>query len=295
MKQTNPPLIARSFAKLNLYLKVLNKRKDKFHNLSTLFCRIDLADTIKFKGRNDGLIKISCNDPQAPGDKTNLCWQAAELLKRDLNLNYGLDIAINKRIPVGAGLGGGSSNAACVLSSLNRYWKLDLPVKKLASLGAKIGSDVAFFIYNTKFAEAGGRGEKIKPIIRLKKLDLYFVLIYPKIKISTPLIYQRFDNFSQLTRPTGNVKILTSELAKKGQGFDPDCLFNDLEIVAESLYPGIKQVKKAFSNIGLEKIMMSGSGSSVFSLCDSYQQAKNLSSRLSKEHKSWQVFVTRAV
>jgi len=295
MKQFCPPLVVKSFAKLNFYLQVLSKRKDKFHNLSTLFCRIDLADTIILKNRKDNSIKIKSDSRHVPVDATNLCWRAARLLKKEFNLNSGLNIEIKKRIPVGAGLGGGSSNAASVLLGLNKYWNLNLSKAKLASLGAKLGSDVAFFIYNTKFAEASGRGEKIKPLSSLEKLKLWFVLVYPNIKVSTPLIYQKFDHFSQLTIPRGNVKILTSELLKKGKGFDTSCLFNDLEVVTASLYPVVNQVKKALSNIGLEKIMMSGSGGSVFSLCNSCKQAKDLSSKLAKQHKSWQVFVTSTI
>ncbi len=295
MKQLSLPLVIKSFAKLNLYLQVLNKRKDEFHNLSTFFCRIDLSDRVILKKRKDNLIKIKCDSRHVPTGATNLCWRAAELLKQEFDLNLGLNIEIKKRIPVGAGLGGGSSNAASVLLGLNKYWNLNLSKTKLANLATRIGSDVAFFIYNTKFAEAGGRGEKIKPLAPLERLKLWFILIYPNIKVSTPLIYQKFDHFSQLTIPRGNVKILTSELLKKGKGFNTDCLFNDLEVVTVILYPVVNQVKKALSNIGLEKIMMSGSGPAVFSVCDSYKQAKDLGSKLAEQHKSWQVFITSTV
>jgi 4-diphosphocytidyl-2C-methyl-D-erythritol kinase len=295
MKQSCLPLITKSFAKLNLYLKILNKRKDKFHNLNTLFCRIDLADTIILKNRKDNLIKIKCNNRYVPTGATNLCWRAAKLLKQKFNLNSGLDIEIKKRIPVGAGLGGGSSNAASVLLGLNKYWSLNLSQKKLASLGVKIGSDVAFFIHNTRFALAGGRGDKIKPVTALKELKLWFILVCPDVNVSTPLIYRKFDHFSGLTMPKGNVKILTSELLRKDKGFDTACLFNDLEGVTIRLYPVVNQVKKALSSIGLEKIMMSGSGPAVFAVCNSYRQAKDLSIKVAKEHKSWRVFVSSTV
>ncbi len=288
-------MVIKSFAKLNLYLQVLNKRKDNFHNLSTLFCRIDLADTIILKNRKDNLIKIKCNSRHVPGGATNLCRRAAELLKQEFNLNLGLEIEIKKRIPVGAGLGGGSSNAAFVLSGLNKYWNLNLSKTKLASLAAKLGSDVPFFIYDTKFALGSSRGDKIKPVASLKKLKLWFILVYPNIKVSTPLIYQKFDTFSGLTMPKCNAKILTSELLKKGRGIDAKCLFNDLEAVTRSLYPVVNQVKNALVTIGLEKIMMSGSGPAVFALCNSCKQAGDLSSRLARKHKSWAIFVTSTV
>ncbi|MFA5092683.1 MAG: 4-(cytidine 5'-diphospho)-2-C-methyl-D-erythritol kinase [Candidatus Omnitrophota bacterium] len=316
-------LSVKSFAKVNLYLQILNKRQDKFHNLSTLFCRIDLADAITLRNRADNLIKIKCNHKFVPIDATNLCWRAVELLKEEKKINLGLDIELKKNIPVGAGLGGGSSNAAAVLWGLNKYWKLNLSLKRLATLGAKLGSDVAFFIYNTKFAIGSQRGDKIAPLPSLRKLKLWFVLIYPNLKVSTPLVYEKFDaclladrHFSRLTphlvqiqdgkkleikqgagltRKKCNVKMLTSELLEKGSRFERKYLINDLEIATTSLYPVINQVKKAFSDIGLEKIMMSGSGAAVFALCNNRKQAQDLGKKLSKAHKSWQVFATSAI
>ncbi|MDP2831256.1 MAG: 4-(cytidine 5'-diphospho)-2-C-methyl-D-erythritol kinase [Candidatus Omnitrophota bacterium] len=302
MKQSSSVLAIKSFAKLNLYLQVLNKRKDNFHNLSTLFARIDLADTLIFRKRPDGSIKIKCDSRQVPKDKTNLCYRAVALLKQELKLSLGIEIELKKYIPVGAGLGGGSTNAASVLLGLNRFWNLGLPKTRLVNLGAKLGSDVPFFIHQAKFALGSQRGDKIKPLISLRKLKLWFILIYPNLKVSTPLIYQKFDAclaagkaFSGLTRTRCNVKILTSELLKKGKAFSAQCLINDLQIVTTSLYPVVNQVKKALSGMGLEKIMMSGSGPAVFAACNGRKQAQDLSRELRKAHKSWQVFVTSTI
>lgn len=295
MKQSSSVFTVKPFAKLNLYLQVLNKRKDNFHNLSTLFCRIDLADTIILRNRQDGLIKVKCDSRNVPGDRTNLGYRAAELLKQECKSYSGLQIEIKKRIPVGAGLGGGSSDAASVLLGLNKYWNLKLSKKKLASLGAKLGSDVPFFIYNTKFALGSGRGDKIKPLAALKKLKLWFILVYPKIKVSTPLIYRKFDGFSGLTRPSCNVKLLTSELLKNGSQINPKYFFNSLEVVTTSLYPVVNQVKNALADLGLEKIMMSGSGPAVFALCDSGKQALDLKNKLAKKYRSWQIFAVSVV
>ncbi|MFA7705970.1 MAG: 4-(cytidine 5'-diphospho)-2-C-methyl-D-erythritol kinase [Candidatus Omnitrophota bacterium] len=296
------PLVIKSFAKLNLYLQVLNKRKDNFHNLSTLFARIDLADTLVFRKRQDGLIKIKCNSRQVPKDKTNLCYRAAALLKQEFKLSPGIEIELKKRIPVGAGLGGGSSNAASVLLGLNRFWNLNLPKTKLVKLGAKLGSDVPFFIHQAKFALGSLRGDKIKPLDHLRKLKLWFILVYPNFKVSTPLIYKKFDSifaagrsFSQLTRPAGNVKILTSQLLKKGRGVEAHCFFNSLELVTGNLYPVVNQVKKAVLALGLDRVMMSGSGPAVFAVCDSFRQARSLGGKLGKQHKSWKIFVVSAV
>ncbi|MCG2707256.1 MAG: 4-(cytidine 5'-diphospho)-2-C-methyl-D-erythritol kinase [Candidatus Omnitrophica bacterium] len=309
MKQSSSVLAIKSFAKLNLYLQVLNKRKDSFHNLSTLFARIDLADTLIFRKRPDGSIKIKCDNRQVPKDKTNLCYRAAALLKQELNLSLGIEIELKKYIPVGAGLGGGSTNAASVLLGLNRFWNLGLPKTRLVNLGAKLGSDVPFFMHQAKFALGSQRGDKIKPLISLQKLKLWFILIYPNLKVSTPLIYQKFDAclpagqagrpvgkaFSGLTRTRCNVKMLTSELLKKGKAFGAQYLINDLQIVTTSLYPVVNQVKKALSGMGLEKIMMSGSGPAVFAVCNGRKQAQDLSRELRKAYKFWQVFVTSTI
>ncbi|MDD5692654.1 MAG: 4-(cytidine 5'-diphospho)-2-C-methyl-D-erythritol kinase [Candidatus Omnitrophica bacterium] len=313
MKRSLPPLLLESFAKINLYLQVLNKRKDNFHDLSTLFCRIGLADTIIIKERKDSLIKIKCSSPQVPKDKSNLCYAAAALLKQKLKLesnglpsfkqshklSLGLEIEIKKRIPVGAGLGGGSSNAASTLLGLNRFWDLDLPQTKLMKLAAELGSDVPFFVSGAKFALGSGRGEKIKPLTSLKKLKLWFILACPNIKVSTPLIYRKFDTyvstggaFSRLTRPKHDVKILISELSKRAFRVRPEYLFNSLEPVTTRIYPAVDQVKKALYGIGLEKVMMSGSGPAVFVVCGSAREARKASAILRKKHKSWQIFVS---
>jgi 4-diphosphocytidyl-2-C-methyl-D-erythritol kinase len=296
------PLVIKSFAKLNLYLQILNKRKDNFHNLSTLFTRIDLADRITFRSPRDHAIKITTNSRQVPEDKTNLCYRAAALLQQEFKLSSGIEIGLKKCIPVGAGLGGGSANAASVLLGLNKFWGLNLDKKKLEKLAAKLGSDVPFFVHQVKFALGTGRGDKIKPLPGLNRTKLWFILVYPNFKVSTPLIYRKYDgylakkkSFSELTMPGRNVRILTSELLKKGARFDPGLLFNSLEPVTQSLYPQVKQVKKALCAMGLEKVMMSGSGPAVFAVCDSALQAKRLKSKLGKQFKRWQIFAVSAV
>ncbi|MBU0548663.1 MAG: 4-(cytidine 5'-diphospho)-2-C-methyl-D-erythritol kinase [Candidatus Omnitrophica bacterium] len=309
MKHCNIPLVIKSFAKLNLYLRVLDKRKDNFHNLDTLFVRIDLADTIILRGLKDNLIRIKCDNQHVPKNETNLCFRAAELLRQEFKLNLGLEIEIKKRIPVGAGLGGGSSNAASVLLGVNKYWHLNLSKAKLEILAAKLGSDVAFFIHDVKFALGSQRGDKIKPLDFLKNTKLWFILVYPGIKVPTPLIYQKFDLFlsarsaglpshggiSGLTRLPCDAKIFSHELLKNGCRVDAKCLFNDLEVIASSLYPVVNRVKDAFFAMGLERVMMSGSGPTVFAICNCQAQAQDLSNKLCREHKTWQVFLSSAI
>ena len=311
-----------SFAKVNLFLKVINKRQDNYHNLETIFERISLADRIIIKPRKDLLIKISCNDKAVPRDKTNLCFKAAKLLIDEFKISKGLNIKITKRIPVGAGLGGGSSNAAAVLMGLNSLWGLKLSQTRLAKIAARVGSDVAFFVHDLPFAQGSGRGERIKPLNALKKAKLWHILIVPKIHVSTPLIFKKYDHFSGLTphlpnnsisnglktsnkkegagltKPAGNVKLLTSVMAKKSRSyslFKPGLLFNSLEEVTLRLYPEVKRVKNTFLQLGLNSVLMSGSGSAVFALASSFKNASKLAKILRKKEKTWQVFVVETV
>jgi 4-diphosphocytidyl-2C-methyl-D-erythritol kinase len=302
-------LVVKSFAKVNLYLRVLGKRKDNFHNLATLFARIDLSDRIVLKNREDGRITIKCASPHVPKDETNLCYRAADLLRQECKLKRGLDIEIDKKIPVGAGLGGGSSDAAGVLVGLNRLWRLRLGRPRLAALASKLGSDVPFFIYDTKFALGSGRGDKIKPLSSLHNVKLWFILVYPGIHVSTPLIYRKFDLYmsgksrreplnkgiSRLTRQIPDVKIILSELSKKGSPLGPESLFNDLESVTSRIYPVVGKVKNALLTTGLRRVMMSGSGPAVFAICDCRAQAMDLCAKLRQKHKSWQIFLISAV
>ena len=299
-------MVLNSFAKLNLYLEVLKKRKDSYHNINTLFERIDLSDKIILKARPDNLIKIICENPGVPKDSSNLCYRSAKLLQEKFHINQGLDIKIIKQIPVGAGLGGGSSNAAAVLSGLNKLWKLNLSCERLAGLARKIGCDAPFFIYNTSFAFGLARGDRVKPLKGFKNLRLWHILVVPKTKVLTPKIYKEWDRYSELTKPKHNAKILTLGLRKKDlsslipasskmrQGLMiSQLLFNSLEEITTRLYPEVQRIKEALTRCGLKSILMSGSGPAVFGMVLLRKEAERLSRQLKRQHRSWQVFVTR--
>jgi len=284
-------LVIQSFAKVNLYLSVINKRPDNYHNLNTLFERINLSDKIVLTSRADNLIKVSCNNSLVPSDESNLCSKAARLLQDKTKAKMGLNIKIIKRIPVGAGLGGGSGNAAAVLLGLNKLWKLNLTKAKLAKIASGIGSDVAFFIYEAPFALGTSRGEKIRILNKLNRIKLWHIVVVPKIHVSTPLIYSKFDEFSGLTRPAYDVKLLTSTLVKKTLSLrSGGLLFNSLETVTLKLYPEVKRLKDKLGALGLKNILMSGSGPAVFAVVSSKNKAQLLSNKLKKEEKSWRVF-----
>lgn len=297
-------LILNSFAKLNLYLAVLNRRKDNFHNIETVFEKIDLSDKIIITARRDKRIKIICSDPCVPKDNSNLAYASAKLLQDNFGIDKGLNIRIVKRIPVGAGLGGGSSNAAAVLMGLNKLWKLRLSVSKLAKLAANLGSDIPFFVYNNSFAVGSGRGEKIKPLEALSRRRLWHILVVPKIKVSTPLIYKGWDRYMQtkkidknawLTTPIYNVKILTLALRKNDLSLISKGLFNGLETVTCGLYPEVINIKEKLIQLGLKAVLMSGSGPAVFGIVSSRKEAVSLCRQLRGKGKLWRIFVSGTV
>lgn len=304
-------MVLHSYAKLNLYLEVLAKRKDSYHNIKTLFERIDLSDEIIISPRSDKSIKICCRDSQVPQDNSNLCYRSARLMQKSFCVLRGVDIKIIKRIPVGAGLGGGSGNAAAVLVGLNKLWKMGLSINALVNLAKKIGCDVPFFIYNTPFALGQERGDKIKPLGTVKDARLWHILIVPRIKVSTPLIYRKWDEYSSLkhpkrrdilsknnyltglTRPLYDVNILNLALGKNNLSLLGKALFNDLESISSRLYPQVRRIREKLESSGIKAILMSGSGPAVFGIVSSRKEAESLGRQLKKENKSWRVFVTR--
>jgi len=289
-------VILNSWAKLNLYLAVINKRKDNYHNLESLFERIKLSDKIVLRLRDDKLITISCNSKEVPQDSSNLGYKAAEFLQKKYKINKGVNIQIVKRIPIGSGMGGGSSNAATVLIGLNKLWGLKLSIKQLARCAAKIGSDVPFFVYDTAFALVKGKGEVVKPLKELKNKKFWHILIIPHVKISTPLIYRKWDESKikakeRLTLPGNNVKILVSALKTGNFSLISNNLYNSLEQVTFLEYPEVNRVKEKLVRMGQKTVLMSGSGSTVFCLVSSRKEGVKLFSQL-KDNRFCQVFLT---
>jgi 4-diphosphocytidyl-2-C-methyl-D-erythritol kinase len=288
-------LTLNSYAKLNLYLEVRNIRKDNYHNIKTLFERIDLSDKIILNTRPKQEIRVICRSSDVPKDKSNLCYQAARLLQDNLKVKHGVDIEIIKNIPVGAGLGGGSSNAATALLGLNKLWGLNLSRKKLLQFARKLGCDVPFFVYDTKFAFATERGDRIQPVKSIAGIRLWHILVVPVLRVSTVHIYKKWDEFSGLTIPKYNVKLLISRIRKKALSFEGGFLFNSLEAVTTKLYPQVGRVKQELARLSLKSILMSGSGPAVFGILASRREAIAIRKQLRKQHKHWQVFVTRTV
>jgi 4-diphosphocytidyl-2-C-methyl-D-erythritol kinase len=244
-------------AKVNLFLKILGKRIDGYHDLITLMCCIGLYDTVTLRAGNTN-IAVSCNHPLVPEDESNLASIAAHLFLKTLKKNESVNIIIQKQIPVAAGLGGGSSNAAAVLLGLNRYYGYPFSKEDLMSMGLSIGADVPFFIFQRP-AIATGIGEKLKAYPGLENLSI--LLISPGFSVSTAEVYKKLN--LGLTKCKKKLK----GFPLNNQRFDPRChLCNDLEAVTASKYPVINTVKNALLSHGALGALMSGSGPTIFGL-----------------------------
>jgi 4-diphosphocytidyl-2-C-methyl-D-erythritol kinase len=263
-------------AKVNLFLQVVGKRPDGYHDLVSLMCCVGLYDTVSLAfGHKE--ITISCDHPDVPEDKTNLAFSAANLFFEKLKKDGGVGITIEKKIPVAAGLVGGSSNAASVLLGLNRYYNYPISKDELMSMGLSIGADVPFFIFQRP-AIASGIGEKLEAYQNLKNLKI--LLVFPGFSVSTADVYKKLN--LGLTKCK---KKLKSFLLNK-QRFDPRChLCNDLETVTVSAYPVIKTVKEALLRHGALGALMTGSGPTIFGLFSDSNEALKASQALFRTHK----------
>ncbi len=269
-------------AKINLVLHVTGKRPDGYHNLVTFMCCVSLYDTI-FLTAHVKKTTVLCSNPKVPEDETNIAFKAADLFLNRLNRKEGVKIEIKKEIPVAAGLGGGSSNAAAVFLGLNRCYGYPFSLDDLMDMGISIGADVPFFLFG-KPAIAKGMGEKLEA---LNGLPLYKVLlVYPGFGVSTAEIYKKFD--FGLTKCK---KKLKQSLLKNCKFDGSYHLCNDLETVVIPKYPDILAVKEALLNHGALGALMSGSGSTVFGLFSDHDKANAANHVLSK-NSEWQLFLT---
>jgi len=296
----NRHLSLHSYAKVNLTLTVLYRRKDNYHSLRSLFERVSLADRIDLTRTAGPGISVRCSDPELACDGTNLAYKAAALLQRTCAIRSGVSMYIRKRIPLGSGMGGGSSNAATVLLGLNRLWGAGLSKERLVRLAAKLGSDVAFFVHECPFAWATGRGERVRPVERLSGTVLWHVVVVPRIHVSTPVIFYEWDRAhpgnklagTALTTAARNDKIIHSVLGRRDIPSLQPYLRNDLEAVTLKLYPEVGVVRNRLRECGVSAILMSGSGPTVFGIVSSRKEALRVAHEI-EQLREWQVYVVK--
>jgi 4-diphosphocytidyl-2-C-methyl-D-erythritol kinase len=231
-------------AKLNLFLYITGRRPDGYHELQTLFQILDWGDELRFSVNNGGKISRNCNIEGIP-ESEDVCVRAAHLLKNRHGVKKGVHIDLFKRIPMGAGLGGGSSDAATVLLALNQLWSLGIPVQQLADMGLELGADVPVFVHGFS-AWAQGRGEKLEPVTLGQR---HYVLIFPDLSISTAAVFQH-----------PSLKRDSKPVAMSGSNLQPDR--NDCEAAAVKMYPELKNIIQDLKAWG--EPHMSGTGSTFF-------------------------------
>ncbi len=273
-------------AKLNIRLKVTGRRPDGYHELVSIMVPVTLFDQIKLETGQSPGITISSSGFSVPVNDDNLACRAAKAFFSKTGLKQNLSIKLQKNIPVAAGLGGGSSNAACTLKALNEIWSNPLSLQELEKLAVKLGADVPFFLYNRPCI-ARGIGEILEPISKWPRF--WYVIVKPTIKISTAWVY---ENFKLRLTTNENIYIL------RGLGKDRykiiDILENDLESVTASHFPVINTIKKALKNAGAEGVLMSGSGPSVFGIFKSKNHAMTAKEKLASRNQ-WKVYAVRDV
>jgi 4-diphosphocytidyl-2-C-methyl-D-erythritol kinase len=258
------PLTLPARAKINLHLRVLFRRPDGYHELRTVFQTIDLADTLTLTPRPDGELSLACDDPGVPADERNLCLRAARRLREAVGGNLGAHLGLAKRIPVQAGLGGGSSDAATTLLGLNRLWGLDRPVAELAEIGAALGADVPFFLRGGT-ALGIGRGDELVPLPDAAGGSV--LVVSPSVTVSTAWAYERLNLVLTKMPETATICGLHRVLAEGGVSLR-HCA-NDFELAVFPEFPLLRQIKNFLLEAGASQAMLSGSGGSLFGLFDS--------------------------
>jgi 4-diphosphocytidyl-2-C-methyl-D-erythritol kinase len=265
--------------KVNLLLNILGKRADGFHELETVMQPLNFCDEISFE-RGGNSIQLSCSDKRLPVNSKNLVYRAAENFMSAATISDGIKIHLEKKIPLAAGLGGGSGNAATTLLVLNELFGQPLSNSKLTELAATLGSDIPFFLQN-KPALAVGRGEKIQPLEAFPALrGKALLLIHPGFGISTPWAYQNLARFPEaLNGQKGRAEELVAKLQANDLPAVADGLYNSLEAPALEKFPILALFQDFLHANSAQAALMSGSGSTTFGICENVSAAESLAEK----------------
>ena len=278
-----------AYAKLNLTLDVLGKREDGYHDLQSVMQTISIRDDVEIDIGTGKPWKLLCSVEGIPTDETNLAWKAAKVYCEALNKDPdGIEIRIVKRIPSGAGMGGGSADAAAVLRALNRHYGEPLSILALTELGAQVGSDVPFCVLcGTAMVE--GRGERIRKLPDMP--DCIFVVCKPEFSVSTPELYRKIDEVAIAKRPDNQAMesaLLAGDLLKVSQN-----LCNVFDPVVTDEHLELNYIKSLFHQYGAVGYQMTGSGSAVFAIVSEFEVAAVICNMLKENYP--QVFIGKPV
>jgi 4-diphosphocytidyl-2-C-methyl-D-erythritol kinase len=265
----------KSYGKINLFLDIKGKLPNGYHDIVTVMQSIDIYDEITLEPIKEDKIIIRCSDSSIPVNDSNTCYKAARLLKDAYHVDSGIYIHILKNIPSGAGMGGGSSNAAAVIKGLNALWKLNLSKEELSGIGARVGADVPFcLVGGTCLAE--GIGDKVTVLNDFVWNDI--LVVKPEFSISTAFVYQNLKAEYYNSNDSGQI---LKSIGLHDHESTAGCASNTLEKVAEAFYPQIRDIKQLLIDAGAISSIMTGSGSAVFALFkdrDSLNKAYDLAS-----------------
>jgi len=276
-------MIVKAPAKINLFLEIINKRQDGYHNLQTVMHTVSLFDTLEFTETPDADVELFCDDKTLGQNKTNIVYKTAVEFKEKYKVKSGVKITLLKKIPIGAGLGGGSSDSAAAILALNKIWNVNADKKELETFAASLGADVPFFLTGGT-AKAEGIGDIIEKIDSKEKY--FFVLVKPSFGVSTVYAYSKIKfpltNSDKIHRIT---KILQNGVLTKKNA--SDLFFNRFEDFIFYEYPEIKKIKNVLNELGCPGIM-SGSGSTVFALTSSRDESEKIAIKL--KQYNWNVW-----
>lgn len=286
---TDTTFFVQSYAKINLTLDVLGKRPDGYHELTTIMQTVDLYDTLSLTATPDGSVRMICSRPELSNDN-NLAVRAAQALRRRYSLSQGVVIELHKRIPVAAGLGGGSSNAATVLLALRDWWQLPASTDELHTLATELGSDIPFFLYGG-MALCEGRGERITPLASLWPSSMrWLLLLKPAIGVSTATVFRNLPA-SDYTNGTHSRAVCTA--LQNRRELDRADLHNGLERGVLANYPEVVQARDAMLDAGVPLVRLSGSGPTLFAPFADLASAATAQKRLHVQ--GYEVYLTRAI
>ncbi|MBF8808682.1 MAG: 4-(cytidine 5'-diphospho)-2-C-methyl-D-erythritol kinase [Enterococcus lacertideformus] len=263
-------LIEKAPAKINLGLDVLYKRPDGYHELEMVMSSVDLADHLFFEELPEDRIIVETNKAFLPVDQRNNVYQAASLLKNKYQIKKGVKIFVKKNIPVAAGLGGGSTDCAAALRGINQLWNLGCSLEELAEIGLEVGTDVPYCVYGST-AFIGGKGEKIEVLPSMPQC--WVILVKPKMSVSTRTVFKEVDTY-QINHQS--IHGLVEAIKQQDYLSMIDKMGNSLEDITGKRHPIIHQIKERMLKYGADAALMSGSGPTVFALCQHYSRAQRI-------------------
>ncbi|MGY3748627.1 4-(cytidine 5'-diphospho)-2-C-methyl-D-erythritol kinase [Vagococcus acidifermentans] len=268
-------IIEKASAKINLGLDVLYKRDDGYHELEMIMASVDLSDYLTFTALDEDKIVITTDNGFLPVDGKNNIYQTIEIIKQHYAITKGVHVDLKKRIPVAAGLGGGSSDAAATFRGLNRLFELNMTYEDMAALSIPVGTDVPYCIYS-RTALVKGVGEKVIPLARPIP-QCWVVLVKPKLSVSTPKVFARLS-LDDVTHP--RIDKLQEAIETNDYDMLTRYLGNSLETYTMKKHPVVRQIKEKMLQFGADAAVMSGSGPTVFALCRKQSRAQRVANGL---------------